>query len=382
MTAALALGVLVASCGAEPGTPPNGRPVIRVQPASQSVRLGDVATFSVEIDAGSGPCTFQWLWNGWPVPGGTSPSFTARPTEVADASSIYAVVVSNAQGSVTSDDAKVTVESAPRAPAAGDLRFQGVGAAPFLLPVLTVSLTSAYEESYSSRSGTPLSVGLEADMCSPSPPAGCVWALAVTTRPPASPQTDVLYRSSPLADLEADLDALSTPDSVITSIDLMDTSGWYALSRTRALAGGGFTLTRHLVAPDAFGAAVTAEGAASRVVTAVSFHAGNVYFLSYGWDGDATTVYEAQVANATLATVGGEATALSAAGYIITAIGSDGAGGLVLVGTRVLGDSAARPLQVVTDNSNGGVPLVGQGYAIVGFVFDVAAGGKTWIGQQ
>jgi ABC-type phosphate transport system substrate-binding protein len=42
-------------------------------------------------------------------------------------------------------------------------------------------------------------------------------------------------------------------------------------------------------------AAASQEGASSRVITAISNNAGEITYLSYGWQADTATVYEAQV---------------------------------------------------------------------------------------
>ena len=59
---------------------------------------------------------------------------------------------------------------------------------------------------------------------------------------------------------------------------------------------------------------------------------------------------------------------LADAGYIITAFGRAGGGEYVLVGTRVRGDTAPRPLQVWT-SMNEAFGLL-QGYAVVALYWD------------
>jgi hypothetical protein len=44
------------------------------------------------------------------------------------------------------------------------------------------------------------------------------------------------------------------------------------------------------------------HGAHSRVITADSYNAGQITYLSYGWQTDRSTVYETEVATATLGT--------------------------------------------------------------------------------
>lgn len=378
LAVALAIAFCSSSCGGDSGTKlESGPPTILTQPASQTVAEGQTATFSVEAQAAQ---TYQWFWNGWSVAGGTNASLTTRPAEVADDGSTYTVVASNAHGSVTSAPATLTVSPVPRAPKLGDLRFQGVDAAPVRIPVLHTNILSRWEYTFYGKGGTPLAIGPGA--CTPPSSVGCSWFLLVFYLPPTAPLTNVLYTTGWLDGLESALDALAIPGAVITSLDLDDAAGAWGLSRVEAVGGAGFDLTRHSVPPADLAAAIAAVGAAGRVVTAISFHAGNAYFLSYGWSGDPAAVYETALANATLAAPGAAAADLAAAGYIVTALGRDGNGGLVLVGTRVAGDVMPRPLEISTDADDGGSQLVALGYAIVGYVFDEATGTWTWIGQQ
>jgi hypothetical protein len=80
------------------------------------------------------------------------------------------------------------------------------------------------------------------------------------------------------------------------------------------------------------------HGAHSRVITAVSYNAGQITYLSYGWQTDRSTVHETEVATATLGTAATVAQSLAAQGYIVAASGSDQAAdgsGVRMVGTRV-----------------------------------------------
>jgi hypothetical protein len=126
------------------------------------------------------------------------------------------------------------------------------------------------------------------------------------------------------------------------------------------------------------------EGTLSHVITAVSFNAGNVTYFSYAWQSDPSTVYEAQVVMATFATLGTTATTLGQAGYIITALGGNGTDGFVLVGTRVKGNTAARPMLVGTAGSPEQQQIFNQGYAVVGYIVQNSAGvsATTFIGEK
>lgn len=85
-----------------------GAPSINSQPSSQTVSQGGSATFVV---AAGGATTYQWYFNGSPISGATAVSFTRSNVSAADAGS-YFVVVTNAAGSVTSNPATLTVQSA------------------------------------------------------------------------------------------------------------------------------------------------------------------------------------------------------------------------------------------------------------------------------
>jgi hypothetical protein len=120
------------------------------------------------------------------------------------------------------------------------------------------------------------------------------------------------------------------------------------------------------------------------VITAISYDScGNVFFLAYAWQGD-TNVYEVTVVTTTIDNVGASANSLAAAGYIITALGGDPTDGFLLVGTRVKGDTLARPILVVVPTSPADlIPLFQSGDAIVGYVVNSAGvGSSTWIGEQ
>jgi hypothetical protein len=65
------------------------------------------ATFSVTA-TGPGPLSYQWLFNGAPIPGATGSILTLTGIEVAQAG-LYSVVVLNASGAVVSDNARLTV---------------------------------------------------------------------------------------------------------------------------------------------------------------------------------------------------------------------------------------------------------------------------------
>ncbi len=93
-----------------------GPPSITAQPASQTVTVSQTATFTV-VAGGTSPLTYQWQKNGVAVSGATSASYITPPTILTDSGSQFAVVVSNASGSVTSHTATLTVNASTGTPA-------------------------------------------------------------------------------------------------------------------------------------------------------------------------------------------------------------------------------------------------------------------------
>lgn len=91
------------------GTP--APPVITSQPEAAVVALGQPASFGVTV-TGTPPFNYQWQKDGVDVPGATGATYGIPAVAVADAGR-YAVVVSNDQGSVTSDAATLTVQVPP-----------------------------------------------------------------------------------------------------------------------------------------------------------------------------------------------------------------------------------------------------------------------------
>ncbi|MBS0379828.1 MAG: immunoglobulin domain-containing protein [Proteobacteria bacterium] len=86
-------------------------PTITTQPSNQSVQAGQAATFSV-VATGTAPLSYQWRKNGTAIAGATSAVYTTAAETAADNGAVFAVVVSNAVGSVTSSNATLTVTPA------------------------------------------------------------------------------------------------------------------------------------------------------------------------------------------------------------------------------------------------------------------------------
>jgi Ig-like domain-containing protein len=78
----------------------------------EAIDPGETAKFTVRA-TGTAPLRYQWRKNGVNITGATSASYTTPPTTAADNGSLFSVVVSNSGGSVTSNNATLTVRIPP-----------------------------------------------------------------------------------------------------------------------------------------------------------------------------------------------------------------------------------------------------------------------------
>lgn len=83
-------------------------PAITQQPVSDTVNVGQTATFSV-VASGTAPLSYRWQKNGSNISGATSASYTTPPAASGDNGKTFRCVVSNTAGSVTSGPAVLTV---------------------------------------------------------------------------------------------------------------------------------------------------------------------------------------------------------------------------------------------------------------------------------
>jgi hypothetical protein len=113
-------------------------PAITAQPQNLTVLAGGNASFQVTA-TGTGPLTYQWRKNGGAINGATSASLALTSVSADDAAS-YAVMVTNAQGSVTSTGASLTV-TVPSGPVTPSISVQP--AAQSVTVGTTVSFTVA-----------------------------------------------------------------------------------------------------------------------------------------------------------------------------------------------------------------------------------------------
>jgi hypothetical protein len=326
--------------------------VIFTQPASQAVPIGRAATFQVGAYA-SGTIHYQWSENGSTIPGATTNSYTTPTVSATDSGSKFQVTVSNSFSSSTSNVATLT--AGPRAPAIGDLRYllaDQVTVAGYGNAGAQSGNVSAGWESISNAVGTPLLLS----PCSPGTP--CAWHFSALFLPPPMTGLTMWYKGGNLSDFNSDLQSsiapsdpqpIIAPNIVITSLDFEPASDFYGISWVQATQDTGFDYRMQVVPLSQVSATVTQDGAASRVVTAVTIGAqGNAHLISYGWQGDTTTVFQTQTALEPPQNVATTAEQMAAQGYVISAFGGDNTNGYILVGMRVQGDILPRQLAVTT----------------------------------
>jgi hypothetical protein len=352
---------------------------------NQSSRVGQTAEFAV-VAIGTAPLTYQWSENGAQIAGATSSEYNTAILAPGDNGSTFSVRVSSPTNSVTSSSALLTV--GPRAPQAGDLRFQEVDAASTSTGLSTggvqSDITGGQAQNIPESVGTPLTIG--SDCIGEGNPLNCTWLFLSFPLPAGLQGLTTTYQSSEVfGNLSSDLNNLSVPNTVITSLDLEWSNNAYAIASLQGDQASGYSFVRQSIPFAQVQASASLLGTQSQVITAISFDScGDVYLLAYAWQSDPTTVYESKVVLTTLDNVGSEATSLATAGYIITALGGDPAQGFLLVGTRVQGDTMPRPIIVIVPNTFADLtPLFQSGDAVVGYLVNSAgAGNSTWIGEQ
>ena len=86
-------------------------PSITSQPANQTVRVGQTATFIV-VATGTSPLSYQWQKNGNSISGANAPRYTTPPVTSVDNGAKYHVVITNPVGSMASSPTTLTVDAA------------------------------------------------------------------------------------------------------------------------------------------------------------------------------------------------------------------------------------------------------------------------------
>lgn len=368
-------------------------PAIVQQPTAQSVPMGRSAAYSVTATGTS--LHYQWSRNGTAIGTAVSSSYTTAPTAFADSGATYTVTVSNAAGSVTSAPASLTVTA--RAPLEGDLRFQQVDADTTVNGYgnavgLSTGLLGRMAMYFVPSVGTSFYVG--PGICA-SPPStdgvGCYWMFSEF--PLAGSGPSAAYAADFYDNFSQDLQSSDWPafangllptssHSVITSLDLEPANILFALAWVQDPAHDGFAAVEQTVAPADLATAAAAEGAAGRVITALSHNAGQITYFAYSWQSDAATIYETQIASGPAAAAPGLAANLAAGGYIITSTGiADDSGTVLLVGTRVQGDTLPRPFIAAQGDAQVSA-MQGQGYATVGVIFNFPPEQVTYLGER
>lgn len=203
------------------------------------------------------------------------------------------------------------------------------------------------------------------------------------------------YGSDIFDNLQADLQNPAWPSfgngaspastaSVITSLDLEPANALFAVAWIQSAQQTGFDPLQNTVTAANLAAAATQEGASSRVITAISNNAGEITYLSYGWQADTATLYETQIVTTSSTDAPTAAASLAAQGFIITATGlADSSGNVLLVGTRVQGDTMARAF-VAAQGSSAIQAMMQQGYANVGVIVDLSNPNNpyTYLGER
>jgi hypothetical protein len=96
----------------QPTPTPTPPPVITVQPVSVTKTLGQTAKFTVTA-TGAPPLRYQWKKNGTDIAGAVKAAYTTPPVTNDDNGSLFCVAVANQGGTVTSDNATLTIKLPP-----------------------------------------------------------------------------------------------------------------------------------------------------------------------------------------------------------------------------------------------------------------------------
>jgi len=105
----LATLLLLAGCLSSAGSE---SPTISEDPKDRTVFVGQSAKFDFGA-SGKPPFTFQWFRNGVAIAGATEAVYITPAVTAADDGAKYSVKITNAQGSITSKDATLTVKAGP-----------------------------------------------------------------------------------------------------------------------------------------------------------------------------------------------------------------------------------------------------------------------------
>jgi len=352
---ALLAGVVsIVSCGGKSSPAVQSGTVAFIeQPTSLAVPIGRTATFTADATTLPSlnpvyPITYQWTKNGVAIPGATGTSYTTPTVALADSGTKYQVMASSGSNSLGSSI--VTLTAGPRAPAIGDVRYllwQQV-VVPWSFNDGGAGDLGAGVYSIPNALGTPLPVGAAAS-------GDCVWEFSYQFVPTSmNGQFEMYYQldNSQIESWQSYLESVDSPNVVITSVDLSPGCGILGAAWVQVKTGG-FDYKLEEVQASQLGATIANDGSESRIVTAVTYDttANEWALISYGWQGDTTTLYDAQSAiipGGTSGQVGAqvysEAQTLASQGYFVSACGGDFTDGFLLVGMRTKGDTLPRPI--------------------------------------
>ena len=260
-------------------------------------------------------------------------------------------MVSNAAGNVTSNVATLAI--GPRAPAIGDLRYlQLEQASPYNTNVqplgVQLGLVTEYGKGFL---GDTLSLG---ENVNNGQSVDCTWTSDMFSTNGLQ-NFSTYYETGNLSTTgltyQQYLQTLASENIVVFSMDYRPQCQQIAVAYTQATQTEAFDQRIELVDPANLQAQVAADGAASRIVTAATIDpsTGKIALLSYGWQGDATTAYEADTFYAQPANVLTDAEQLANEGYFISAFGGNDSSGYIIIGMRVMGDTMPRPYNQSVD---------------------------------
>ena len=144
--------------------PALGAPIILTNPVRARVLPNRTATFSVTAWSPT-PMSYQWqkgsfIGNMADIPGATAATYTTPPTTLADHTTLFRCVVSNAAGNVTSASEMLMVTTAVKAPT--DIT-SGVAASAQVGIPFTYTITSSGGTTPITFSASPLPAGLSLD---------------------------------------------------------------------------------------------------------------------------------------------------------------------------------------------------------------------------
>lgn len=376
----LVVGIVCTGCGRD-STVPTTIVTIVQQPQSLSVPIGGAAQFVV-VATGDAGLSYQWFGPNGAISGAVGSELTlAAVTSRQDQTSYYVVVSDHAQ-QITSQKALLTV--GPRSPKDGDLRFQQVDSPSTRSGYgdgISINLLPLQERTFSSAIGIPLSVGPGCQNSSVDDISDCAWIVDEFYQPPGVPALNTGYGSYRLSTFSQSGSALGQPNTVVTGFDERSAFDSIAMSWVTDPNGSGYT--SHLASLPLAAAAtqVAVDGANGKVVTAISLDSGQVTYISYGWTRDAGTKYDTSIEVCSKTTAAATAKSLADQGYILTATGGNDVDGIVLVGTKVAGDSEPRPFMAIENNGNART-LTDGGYAVVGVFYTPSQGFIAWLGEK